>query len=253
MKRNLTKLLCVLLALVMLAGFLPLGQTAHAAYTYTLKGATAHSEGVTYSDFNGGEWGPNLGNSLSPVWKDGNAPPSGSIKVSSFHFFENSDFHGRYTVEPQPGDVCYSYVYIYNADKDDHSVDYTQVTAENVEFTIPGYTVEVTAITLRTVLQADGVSISYKATKNTGAASYTVKFMDGDTELKSVTVNNGEKLDYYDPGKSGYGLFGWYTDKALTTKYDFTQPVTGSFSLYAKLLPELVGPTAPADICQRLQ
>lgn len=34
--------------------------------------------------------------------------------------------------------------------------------------------------------------------------------------------------------RDGYTLVGWYTDKACTAAYDFTQPVTKSITLYAK-------------------
>lgn len=37
-----------------------------------------------------------------------------------------------------------------------------------------------------------------------------------------------------DSRKAGYTLVGWYTDEAYTAAYDFTQPVTGSVTLYAK-------------------
>ena len=36
------------------------------------------------------------------------------------------------------------------------------------------------------------------------------------------------------PTKNGYTFAGWYTDKDLTTEYDFTSKVTKSFTLYAK-------------------
>ena len=37
-----------------------------------------------------------------------------------------------------------------------------------------------------------------------------------------------------DSRKAGYTLVGWYTDEACTAAYDFTRPVTESFTLYAK-------------------
>ena len=37
-----------------------------------------------------------------------------------------------------------------------------------------------------------------------------------------------------DSRKAGYSLVGWYTDEACTAAYDFTKPVTGSVTLYAK-------------------
>lgn len=37
-----------------------------------------------------------------------------------------------------------------------------------------------------------------------------------------------------DSRKAGYTLVGWYTDEAYTAAYDFTKPVTGNITLYAK-------------------
>ena len=39
-----------------------------------------------------------------------------------------------------------------------------------------------------------------------------------------------------DPTKDGYTFTGWFSDEALTTLYDFTAPVTGNLTLYAKFV-----------------
>ena len=36
------------------------------------------------------------------------------------------------------------------------------------------------------------------------------------------------------PTREGYAFVGWYSDEQFTNKYDFTTPVTSSFTLYAK-------------------
>ncbi len=69
-----------------------------------------------------------------------------------------------------------------------------------------------------------------------GVSRYTVKFeTNGGSTVKSVTVNkNAVVTEPTAPTKDGYIFEGWYTDKDLTTVYDFTAKVTKSFTLYAK-------------------
>ena len=61
----------------------------------------------------------------------------------------------------------------------------------------------------------------------------TFKFNNGDAdEVRTVeTFSVVERPD--DPENEGYDFTGWYTDAANTKPYDFTVPVSASFSLYA--------------------
>ena len=65
----------------------------------------------------------------------------------------------------------------------------------------------------------------------------TVTFdFDNGSEVKTEKVENGNtifKLET-DPTKEGYVFDGWYTDVALTQKYDFSKPVIDDMTLYAK-------------------
>lgn len=68
-------------------------------------------------------------------------------------------------------------------------------------------------------------------------SSYTVTFVynDGATADSTVGVTEGGTLEKpSDPTRDGYLFGGWYTDEALTTAYDFTSAVSGSFTLYAR-------------------
>ena len=69
-----------------------------------------------------------------------------------------------------------------------------------------------------------------------GVSGYTVKFeTNGGSAVKSVTVNkNAVATQPAAPTKDGFKFDGWYTDKELTSAYDFTAKVTKSFTLYAK-------------------
>ncbi len=68
------------------------------------------------------------------------------------------------------------------------------------------------------------------------SSDYTVKFeTNGGSTIASKSVAKNEKLKAPTaPKKTGYIFEGWYTDKGLTTAYDFDAKVTKSFTLYAK-------------------
>ena len=67
------------------------------------------------------------------------------------------------------------------------------------------------------------------------AKTHTVRFLDGGTELASLTVREGSKAAPPDePVKAGYRFTGWYTDPEGTKAFDFETPVTGDLTLYAK-------------------
>ena len=70
---------------------------------------------------------------------------------------------------------------------------------------------------------------------NTITASYTVTFdTDGGSKLSNQAVaKNSAVKEPAAPTKEGYDFAGWYTDKELTAKYDFSAKVTGSMTLYA--------------------
>lgn len=70
----------------------------------------------------------------------------------------------------------------------------------------------------------------------TSIPSYAVKFnSNGGTEIAYKNVVQGNKVPKVkDPVKEGYTFDGWYTDKSLTNKYDFSKAVNSNFTLYAK-------------------
>jgi len=74
-------------------------------------------------------------------------------------------------------------------------------------------------------------------------AVYTVTFnANGGTTPASQDVEEGEcaaRPD--DPVKAGFGFDNWYADSGLTTVYNFSTPVTGNITLYAKWLVLISG------------
>jgi len=71
------------------------------------------------------------------------------------------------------------------------------------------------------------------------SASYTVSFeSNGGSSVSAQTVNSGKTAARpADPTRSGYTFANWYSNSGLTTVYDFSTPVTGDITLYAKWNP----------------
>lgn len=68
-----------------------------------------------------------------------------------------------------------------------------------------------------------------------GTTRYTVSFdTNGGNKISSERVKrNGTLTEPTTPTKDGFDFVGWYTDKELKTKYDFSAKVTKSMTLYA--------------------
>ena len=68
------------------------------------------------------------------------------------------------------------------------------------------------------------------------SSSFTVKFeTNGAAAIKSLSVKRNNTITApTEPVKDGFVFDGWYTDKNLTTKFDFNTKITKSLTLYAK-------------------
>lgn len=66
--------------------------------------------------------------------------------------------------------------------------------------------------------------------------TYSVTFnTQGGNSISPQTVTSGSTVTRpSDPTRSGYTFDGWYTDTAYTSAYNFSTPVTGDLTLYAK-------------------
>lgn len=66
---------------------------------------------------------------------------------------------------------------------------------------------------------------------------YTVKFVSNHGSFADQTIEYGETIKpdkLTIPEVEGYTFDDWYTDDTYTTKFDFTQPITGNTKVYAK-------------------
>ena len=79
---------------------------------------------------------------------------------------------------------------------------------------------------------------------------FTVTFKFGTGE-KDLVIQVPEGQTVYAPKNptfDGYTFLAWYSDEALTEKYDFSQPVTGDLTLYAGWLKDGVDGGSDADV-----
>lgn len=66
---------------------------------------------------------------------------------------------------------------------------------------------------------------------------YTVQFVSEHGSFADQTIEHGKPIDpdkLTIPEVDGYTFDGWYADKAHETKFDFTTPITGDTTVYAK-------------------
>ncbi|NLY08834.1 MAG: hypothetical protein GXZ11_02880 [Tissierellia bacterium] len=64
---------------------------------------------------------------------------------------------------------------------------------------------------------------------------YRVTFYSGDIKLKTLFVEEGDKVEKIDdPEKQGYIFKGWYTDAELAAEYDFEASIIKDTNIYAK-------------------
>lgn len=70
----------------------------------------------------------------------------------------------------------------------------------------------------------------------TNEDSYTVTFdTNGGSSLDEVTVFDGETVvEPTTPSKDGYSFYGWYSDSTFNIPFDFSTPIVGDITLYAK-------------------
>ena len=66
---------------------------------------------------------------------------------------------------------------------------------------------------------------------------YTVKFVSDHGSFKDQTIKHGGTITTDNltiPEVEGYTFIGWYTDETYTKEFDFTKPITGNTTVYAK-------------------
>ena len=91
-----------------------------------------------------------------------------------------------------------------------------------------------------TLMHFSEYAIYTEQTRSSGSggrssSNYTVKFeTNGGSSVKNVNVKkNATITEPTSPTKDGFIFTGWYTDKSCTIKYDFSNKITNSTTIYA--------------------
>ena len=117
--------------------------------------------------------------------------------------------------------------YKFSGWRTDDGVQFADSKSAETTFTMPSKAVTVTANWTKSSGGNGGGG---------GNVRYTVSFeTNGGNDIASKTVTKNSVIkEPESPIKDGFDFEGWYTDKGLKTKYDFTEKVTKNFTLYAK-------------------
>ena len=122
----------------------------------------------------------------------------------------------------------------------DSSVQLADSKAAETTFTMPDKDVTVTAGWTKSGSGSGGGG-------GGGTVRCTVSFeTNGGSKVANQTVTrNSVMKEPTAPSKENFDFDGWYSDKELKTKYDFSEKVTKSFTLYAKWTEKNNGGTMP--------
>lgn len=117
--------------------------------------------------------------------------------------------------------------YKFSGWRTDDGVQFADSKSAETTFTMPSKAVTVTANWTKSSGGNGGGG---------GNVHYTISFeTNGGNDIASKTVTKNSVIkEPESPIKDGFDFEGWYTDKGLKTKYDFTEKVTKNFTLYAK-------------------
>lgn len=128
--------------------------------------------------------------------------------------------------------------YTFSGWTSDDSIQLTDTKAQETTFTMPDKDVTVNANWTKSGGGGGGGS---------GTTRYTISFeTNGGSKVANQTVTrNSVMKEPTAPSKENFDFDGWYSDKELKTKYDFSEKVTKSFTLYAKWTEKNNGGTTP--------
>lgn len=116
------------------------------------------------------------------------------------------------------------------------NTDYTVVYQDNIKATTTAKAVVTFIGNYTGTFEKEFVINKKYSSGGASLASYKVTFdTNGGSSMESVKVMANKTLSKPDePIKEGYVFDGWYTDKELTSEYDFSTRVSKNLNLYAK-------------------
>lgn len=130
--------------------------------------------------------------------------------------------------------------YTFSGWTSDDGIQLADAKAQETTFTMPDKAVTVTANWTKSGGSSGGGG-------GIGTTRYTISFeTNGGSKVANQTVTRNSVIkEPTAPTKENFDFDGWYSDKELKTKYDFSEKVTKSFTLYAKWTEKDNGGTAP--------
>ena len=148
-----------------------------------------------------------------------------TVKDSYAEYSGSGEYSNGETVTIKAGERS---GYTFSGWTTDGSVQLADSKAAETTFTMPNKDVTVTANWTKSGSSSGG--------GGGGTTRCTVSFeANGGTVISSQTVTRNSVIEEPTaPSKDGFDFAGWYTDKEFKTKYDFSEKVTKSFTLYAK-------------------
>ncbi|MGN0807409.1 MAG: Ig-like domain-containing protein [Candidatus Coproplasma sp.] len=127
---------------------------------------------------------------------------------------------------------------------DDTSVSWSTSNSSIATVSASGFVTVVGEGTVTITATSATVSSVYAQCKITASyVRYTVTFKEGSTTKSTQEVISGETATSYSYSKEGYALEGWYTDSALTNKFNFSTAITSNITLYAKWVESTISVT----------
>lgn len=178
-----------------------------------------------------GRWADNSGDPAYISWTIDKAKPTGAPKYTAVTSAGKTLADAAITVEGSTFNVPGSVKWI-----DDDGADIADTTAVEMDkyykwlFT-PTDTDNYETLTGEVKIYSKPRSGSL----GNSTPAYTVSFeTNGGSKISSLQAAKNTTLkEPAAPTKDGFDFTGWYTDKDLKTKYDFSDEVTSSFTLYA--------------------
>ena len=178
-----------------------------------------------------GKWSDNTADTVKITWIIAKATPAGAPKYTPITSEGKTLADAAITAEASAFNVSGTVKWITN---DGADIADTTVVNANTYYKwlfIPTDTDNYETLTGETKLY----SRSSGSNRGTSTSTYTVSFeTNGGSKISSEQVQKNTVLkEPAAPTKESFDFAGWYTDKELKTKYDFSAKVTKSMTLYA--------------------
>ena len=162
----------------------------------------------------------------------GASEADGVITVPSYTVTVTNDGNGTAEANPSSGETGTEVTLIPTPKNSDYRFKEWQVISGGITITNNKFNIGTSDVEIKAIFEK--------------IPTHTVTFKDGETELFTQNIKDGEYITRptLDPTKDGFTFDEWCLDSTLTTKFNFeTTPITGNTMIYArwKAIPKLIG------------